>query len=87
VDSVTDFASYLSDTTVAVAREERLADNCLHPTTKQKLIKACLSELVVQTSKTITFYNKLVFRSLKDNVMVRPYYRHLAESSHTIRSL
>lgn len=73
VDSVDDFAVYVRDAVEAIGREEQLAVTCLHHTTTPKLIKACTKELVVNASKTINFYNKLVFCSLRESVMVRHY--------------
>ena len=71
VDSVDDFAVYVSDAVESIGKEEILAFKCLHDTTAPKLVKACIKELVVNSAKTINFYNKLVFCSLRESVTVR----------------
>ena len=70
VDSVDDFACYLEDVAKAIKTEESLSDCCLQPMTKPKLVKALLTEQIVNIASSIKFYNKLVFKSLRDDISV-----------------
>ena len=70
VDSVDDFACYLNDVAKAIKIEESLSDCCLQPMTKPKLVKALLTEQIVNIASSIKFYNKLVFKSLRDDISV-----------------
>jgi hypothetical protein len=71
VDSVDDFGCYLEDVAKAIKTEENLSDCCLQPMTKPKLVKALLTEQIVNIASSIKFYNKLVFKSLRDDISVR----------------
>jgi hypothetical protein len=71
VDSVDDFACYLEDVAKAIKTEESLSDCCLQPMTKPKLVKALLTEQIVNIASSVKFYNKLVFKSLRDDISVR----------------
>ena len=70
MDSVDDFACYLEDIVQAIKMEENIADFCLQPMTKPKLVNTCLTEMIVKMSTSIKFYSKLVFKSLKDDTSV-----------------
>ena len=67
------FANYLEFIADALQIEREIADNYLHPITKEKLTNFVLTEVIVNQRETVRMYNQLVFKSMRQTALVRIY--------------